>query len=314
MRSSKRPDGLTMLAAMLLALPAMLPAQEFTFATNADNTTLSIIAFGGSDSTLTVPNSALSMPVTTIGYRAFFGSTNLISVTIQPGITNIGNAAFQDCHNMASITIPASVIGISDEAFQDCSSLASITIPNGVTIIGDETFGDCSSLTNVAIPSSVTSIAEDAFNGCTHLVSLAIPGSVTNIGDEAFAYCDSLANLYFEGDIPVCGSYLFYEGNTPTIYYLPGPWSADWSSFAGLTPVLWNPQVTNNGTFGLQSKQFGFTIAGTPNISVVVEACTNLLKSGWKPVATNTLVGGLAYFSDASWSNRPARFYRFRAP
>jgi hypothetical protein len=70
-----------------------------------------------------------------------------------------------------------------------------------------------------------------------------------------------------------------------------------------LRPQLW-PQT--NG--------FGFIISWATNLSVVVEACTNLANPIWSPVGTNTLTGGSSYFSDPQWTNHPARFYRLRSP
>ena len=41
---------------------------------------------------------------------------------------------------------------------------------------------------------------------------------------------------------------------------------------------------------------------------------SDLAKPEWSPVGTNTLAGGLSYFSDSQWTNHPARFYRLRSP
>jgi hypothetical protein len=49
-------------------------------------------------------------------------------------------------------------------------------------------------------------------------------------------------------------------------------------------------------------------------MTVVVEACTNLANPTWYPLATNTLSGGSAYFSDPQWTDYPTRFYRLRSP
>jgi len=62
----------------------------------------------------------------------------------------------------------------------------------------------------------------------------------------------------------------------------------------------------------MQTNRFGFTISWATNISVVVEACTNL--ADWQPVQTNTLTGGTSYFSDPQWTNYPRRYYRLRSP
>ena len=67
-------------------------------------------------------------------------------------------------------------------------------------------------------------------------------------------------------------------------------------------------------SFGVRTNQFGFTITGTSNLVIVVEACTNLANPVWSPVGTNTLTGGSSYFSDPQWTNYPGRFYRLRSP
>jgi Bacterial Ig-like domain len=65
---------------------------------------------------------------------------------------------------------------------------------------------------------------------------------------------------------------------------------------------------------GVRTNRFGFTITGTSNLVIVVEACTNVAHPTWSPVGTNTLTGGSSYFSDPQWTNYPRRFYRLRSP
>jgi hypothetical protein len=59
---------------------------------------------------------------------------------------------------------------------------------------------------------------------------------------------------------------------------------------------------------------FAFTVSGSSNIVVVVEACTNLALPVWSPVSTNTFSNGPVYISDPQWTNYPDRFYRLRSP
>ena len=75
--------------------------------------------------------------------------------------------------------------------------------------------------------------------------------------------------------------------------------------------MLWYPEVQNPG---VQANQFGFTLNGATNLTVVVEASTDLVNPVWTSVGTNTLTDGTAYFGDAQWTNHPARFYRLRSP
>jgi len=124
-------------------------------------------------------------------------------------VTNIGNQAFFGCTNLTSITIPDSVTSIGNFAFYKCSSLTSITIPDGVTLIGAHAFRDCTSLTSITIPDSVASIGDYAFVNCTSLTSVSIGNGVTSIGDAAFFSCTSLTNITFMGAAPTVGANAF---------------------------------------------------------------------------------------------------------
>jgi hypothetical protein len=109
---------------------------------------------------------------------------------------------------------------------------------------------------------------------------------------------------------------VFSGDNNATVYYLAGTtgWTNPWQ---GRPTALWflpNPLILNSGSsFGVQSNGFAFIISWATNISVVVEASTNLANPLWFTVSTNTLTNGSIYFSDAQWTNYPAHFYRIRS-
>jgi hypothetical protein len=75
--------------------------------------------------------------------------------------------------------------------------------------------------------------------------------------------------------------------------------------------VLWNPLIQgSDSSFGVQNDQFGFNIAGTANIPIKVEACTDLACPVWTSLATLTLTNGLFYFSEPTQPGAGGRFYR----
>jgi len=102
-----------------------------------------------------------------------------------------------------------------------------------------------------------------------------------------------------------------------TIYYLPGTtgWGA---TFADRLTARWflpNPVIlTSSPGPGVRNNEFGFTLSWATNASVVVEACADPAHPVWTAVRTNTLTDGSSYFSDPTWTNHPARFYRLRQP
>jgi len=113
--------------------------------------------------------------VTSIGSNAFYGCSNLISVTIPEGVISIGLCAFYGCSNLISITIPEGVTSIGSMAFAFCSGLTSLTIPDSVINIDMGAFGYCSNLTSITILGKVANIeVYYTFYNCSNLTSITI--------------------------------------------------------------------------------------------------------------------------------------------
>lgn len=337
----------------------------FTYVTNGS--AITITGYIGSDSSVIIPGTINSLPVTSIGHGAFSSRYGLTSVVISNSLTSIEALAFSDCSSLTNVTMGNGVASIGLQAFYGCSSLTNIFLPNSLTSIGGYAFSH-TGLKNITIPSSVTNIGNGPFWGCLDLPaitvnplnafftnsvdgvlfdkgqtlliqyptgktgnyaipngvtlvgpyafadndslnSVTIPTGVTGIGAGAFSGCSSLTGVYFQGNAPVNGSddYVF-SGAPATVYYLLG--TSGWSStFDGRPTALWNPQAQTSGSsFGVKTNRFGFSITGTANITIVVEASTNLVN--WSPVSTNTLTSGTSYFSDPQWTNFLRRYYR----
>ncbi|MDD3106314.1 MAG: leucine-rich repeat protein, partial [Bacilli bacterium] len=147
---------------------------NFSF-TLKDDGTYEVSAYLGSNTEVVIPFFYLGKAVTSIGYTAFYGFSNITSIMIPMGVTYIDDYAFSGCSSLTNIAIPSSLTIIGAYAFYGCSSLTSITIPSGVIGIGNEAFSYCSSLTSITVPMSVTNIGAFAFRGCGDLVSMILP-------------------------------------------------------------------------------------------------------------------------------------------
>jgi len=250
------------------------------------------------------------------------------SYAIPTNVTTIGSGALWNCVNLTNITIPASVTNLPQGPLTGCASLQTIVVdaqnPFYSSLAGvlfDKTQmtllqfpgGRAGSYT---IPNGVTIISGLSFAFCNNLTNVIFPGSVNSLGSYAFEDCFSLTSVFFEGNAPPqLGTYVFFYDTNATAYYLPG--TTGWGEFSGPPIAQWflpNPVALNGGSgFGLQTNGFSFTISWATNISVVVEACTNLFNPAWQPAQTNALTNGTCYFSDPQWTNYSDRFYRIRS-
>ncbi|HTY89201.1 MAG TPA: leucine-rich repeat domain-containing protein [Candidatus Acidoferrum sp.] len=291
--------------------------------------------------------------VTSIGNSAFYGCVSLTNVTINAAIASVGGYAFASCSNLITAYFSGnapfddSTLFYNDASvtiyYSPCASgwgfsfagrpALPITIPI-LSQLSYTTNNDAITINNysgcglkISIPGTigglpVTSIADYAF-AFSGLTSVTLPASVTSLGEYAFYDCDSLTSVFFSGNAPAADSSAFYndDGIWPpsdpaTIYYLSG--TTGWDDFSGVTglpAVLWNPFIqTGDATFGVRTNRFGFTITGTADIPMVVQASANLAAGVWVTVQSATLTNGSLYFSDPQWTNYPARFYRISSP
>lgn len=162
---------------------------------------------------------AFTLPstVTTIGSNAFFGCTNLSSVSLPSRLTAINNGAFQNCSSLTAIKLPETLTSIGASAFQDCSGLTSIAIPNSVTTLGDGVFKNCSGVSSLKLSNRLTSIPSGAFAYCNKIPSAEIPGTATSIGSMAFYGCSSLTSVKIPSSVKEIGSTSFYASGLKSL-------------------------------------------------------------------------------------------------
>lgn len=211
-----------------------IPVKDDLFAEPIPKKTVTITKYTGKESTVILPSTINSWPVTKIGEDALKDNTTITSVTIPANVTEIGANAFAGCTNLTSVTYGGDWSNLTiqsgnpavEDAAKDAANeqlfdfkftpdntavivtryngtAADVTIPSRykgkpVTMIDHAAFFN-SVVTSVTIPDSVTSIGDDAFVNCPQLTNISIPNSVTYIGFSAFAHCTSLMTVTYPG-------------------------------------------------------------------------------------------------------------------
>lgn len=205
---------------------------------------VTITKYTGEESTVILPSTINSWPVTKIGEDALKDNTTITSVTIPDSVTEIGANAFAGCTNLTSVnykgdwsnlTIQSGNPAVEDAAKDAVNAqlfdfefilnntaviviryngtAADVTIPSRykgkpVTAIDHAAFQD-SAVTSVTIPDSVTAIPDDAFSHCSQLTNISIPNSVTFIGFSAFNSCTSLKSITLPSSLSTIGNLAF---------------------------------------------------------------------------------------------------------
>lgn len=214
--------------------------------------TVTITKYTGKESTVILPNTINSWPVTKIGEAAFQDNTTITSVTIPDSVTEIGANAFAGCTNLTSVTYGGDwsnlTIQSGNPAVEDAvnaqlfdfeftpdntavivisykGTAADVTIPSRykgkpVTTIGRTAFQGYS-VTSVTIPDSVTFISDFAFANCSNLTNISIPNSVTYIGFSAFENCTSLKSITLPSSLRSISEALFSGCSQLTTIQIP---------------------------------------------------------------------------------------------
>ena len=159
-----------------------------------------------------IPSKVNGEKITKIYTKDFIRAKNLKSVVISEGIEEIGYKTFYGCSNLVNVQLPSTLKSIYSFAFAE-TGVTNINLPNRVDLKitskdfdGGRTtrlksgyaFGSCKNLININIPNGVTYIPEATFSGCTSLASISIPSNVTSINSSAFNGCSNLTEIIIE--------------------------------------------------------------------------------------------------------------------
>ncbi|MBQ7392138.1 MAG: leucine-rich repeat domain-containing protein, partial [Clostridia bacterium] len=106
---------------------------------------------------------------------AFYGCTQLETVTFGANITKIGGSAFSHCSSLKEVMLPDTVTELGSWAFSNCTALEKLYIGTAITKIGSEAFKNCIALKSVFLPNSLLAFSpsnsdQPVFYGCNNLV------------------------------------------------------------------------------------------------------------------------------------------------
>lgn len=225
--------------------------------------------------------------VTSIGFSAFGGCKDLISVIIPESVTSIDTNAFYNCVNLTSVTIPGSVTTISYSAFYGCTGLTSVIISEGVNYIYSEAFGYCSSLAEIKIPGSVKRLGlpgtgDKPFVGCSNLsfIEVAESNTVYDSRNNCNAIIETATNTLIQG-----------SNNTIIPDDIIEIRHSAFSNCTGLTSITIPKNVTliGNAVFSGCTELTSLTVAdgnaiydSRDNCNAIIETATNTLIQGCK--------------------------------
>lgn len=202
---------------------------------------------------LTLPGTIKSIPP-----YAFYGSRDLLELTISQGTESIGQYALMNSR-LETINIPASVQTVDPE-FTDSPSLtvkidpknenilmdggilytanrrtvicapeqivlnANLEFHSRTRTVGERAFKGRKYLASVKFSDGVRAIEKEAFANCDALASVQIYDGVTRIDERAFENCTALSMLLIPSTVTQYGAYMFAGCTKLENLQLPTTW------------------------------------------------------------------------------------------
>ncbi len=258
----------------LFAVEAKAEGVDYlTFELNDDGESYSVdfcLTYASGD--IVIPDTYNNLPVTGIGYEAFYCCESLTSITIPDSVTSIGDSAFYCCSSLETINFGSGVESIGSYAFVGCDRLKSINVDSGnlnysssggVLFNKDKTtlvkFPEKKQAEVYIVPDGVKTIYERAFESCEYLKSVILPDGLESIEYNAFACCENLVSISITDSVTSIGSNVL----TDTAYYRD---ESNWKNgalYAGNHLIEAEPEITglykvNPGTRCIADSAFSY--------------------------------------------------------
>ena len=156
---------------------------------------------------------------TVVSVENAFKYSDVLEVTLPPGLTKIEGFSFYACGLLTNLVVPPNVTTVGPWAFGRCESLVNVEFSSDlVQEIGDSAFSEARQLRSVRIPTNVTNLEMRLFSNCAGLTNVTIRGNLKKVGPSVFENCSSLKNLVFEGKVDDLNTGI-RDRNGITIYY-----------------------------------------------------------------------------------------------
>ncbi len=182
-------------------------------------------------------NTVIPNSVSILGFTAFVGCEDLVSVVIPYNVSEIQAGAFVDCKNLSMITIDGGVkmFGGAPESdkywygkikkgtFVGCLNFKKVIVKN----LADWSKSCCvdsplhyahhlysdenTEIIDLVIPNGVDSVGFGAFRYCSYLKSVIIPNSVKVIDENAFQGCTSITSVTITNSVTEINDHAFYD-------------------------------------------------------------------------------------------------------
>ena len=170
-------------------------ADGFVFFRNGDTDTYTLMRYTGEGGDVVFPETldGSAYTVTQINERAFYGRTDITSISLPEGVRTVGESAFSGCTALKTLTLPASVEVFPYTAISGCTSLV-FNVSGGANYLGNTLFPyhilvsiSTNDLTEFKVHDSTKLILKNAFSSATNIETLTLPAGILHIDLSAFS-------------------------------------------------------------------------------------------------------------------------------
>lgn len=202
--------------------------------------------------------------VTSIGYRAFFGSTKIAEVILPNSVTTLGAGAFRSMTGLQRLEIPETVKDIPNNLCYGDSNLASLTLNEGLESIGRLGFYSNTSLEDITIPDSCIFIGTAAFYNASSAETLTFgagdpaENKTAYIGPSAFQGAGISGAITLPPNLEVLGDQAFaaiYNARTTTIEIPKSVWQIGGT----IKNRSWNTEYASYNKTNFRTEPYGTT-------------------------------------------------------